>query len=164
MIFKFCPLCGASLKQGILNNKKREYCPECEFINYKNPLPSAGIIAIREGKVLLIKRGIEPGKGFWVPPSGFVESGETPEDACLRELKEETGMTGEVKKIIGTWLEKTETYGDVIVMIYLVEIKSGELKPGDDAEDARFFELEKTPDLHFDCFKKAMEKVKCEHI
>lgn len=157
--YKFCPLCGACIKSGMVDGRKREYCPECGFVNYKNPFPSVGAIAIKDGKVLLVKRGEEPGKGIWAPPSGFVESGEMPEDACLRELKEETGMLGEIKKIIGAWLEKTEVYGDIIIIIYLVEIRGGELKPGDDAEDARFFDMDKLPDFHFNCFKRAMDEL-----
>jgi 8-oxo-dGTP diphosphatase len=96
---------------------------------------------------------------MWAPPSGFIESGETLEDACLRELKEETGMNGEVKKLIGAYLEKTEIYGDVIVIMYLVEISEGEMKAGDDVVDVRFFRREELPDLHLDCFRKAIGEV-----
>lgn len=66
--YKYCPICGNILKVGIFNGKERKYCPYCAFINYKNPLPSVGAIAVKEDKVLLIKRGVEPGKGIWAPP------------------------------------------------------------------------------------------------
>ena len=157
--YRFCPLCGAPLLSGIIEGKRREYCPQCGFVAYKNPLPSVGAIAIRSGKVLLVKRGKEPGRGSWAPPSGFMESGETPEDACLRELKEETGLEGAIKGLIGVYLERTEIYGEVLVIVYLVEITGGKLKPGDDAEDTRFFSKGEQPELHFGCFKKAIEKV-----
>jgi len=157
--YKFCPLCGAPLQSGIIDGKRRGYCPQCAFVAYKNPIPSVGAIAIMDGKVLLVKRGEDPGKGSWAPPSGFMESGETPEEACLRELKEETGMVGVIKGLIGVYLERTKIYGEVLVIVYLVDITGGELKPGDDAEDTRFFLKEDQPKLHFGCFRKAIEKV-----
>lgn len=158
--YKFCPICGKPLQTGIIEKKKRGYCPHCGFINYKNPLPSVGAVAIEDEKILLIKRGIEPGKGFWALPSGFIEKNENPEDACLRELKEETGMQGKILKIIGAWLERTKIYGDVIVIMYLVKINGGKLEAGDDAADAKFFKREDIPDIHFNCFRKAIERLK----
>jgi len=155
----FCPLCRTHLKKSVIDGKERGYCPKCGFVNYKNPLPSAGAVAVKNGKVLLIKRGREPGKGLWALPSGFIESGETPEDACSRELKEETGMDGIINRLIGVYREGTEVYGDVIVVMYFVEIIGGELKAGDDAEEAKFFNKEKLPNLHFNCFNKAVVEV-----
>ena len=157
--YRFCPLCGIPLQSGIIDGKRRGYCPQCEFVAYKNPIPSVGAIAIRDRKVLLVKRGKDPGRGSWAPPSGFVESGETPEDACLRELKEETGMEGVIKGLIGVYLERTKIYGEVLVIIYLVEITGGELKAGDDADDTRFFHKGDQPKLHFSCFRRAIEEV-----
>lgn len=157
--YKFCPLCGTPLQSGMIDGKRRGYCPQCGFVAYKNPIPSVGAIAIRDRKVLLVKRGKDPGRGSWAPPSGFVESGETPEDACLRELKEETGMEGIIKGLIGVYLERTKIYGEVLVIIYLVEITGGELKAGDDADDTRFFHKGDQPKLHFSCFRRAIEEV-----
>lgn len=156
--YKFCPLCGASLRSGEIDGKRRGYCPQCGFIAYKNPIPSVGAIGIMDGKILLVKRGREPGKGSWAPPSGFMESGESPKKACLRELKEETGMEGTIKGLIGVYLERTRMYGEVLVIVYLVEIKGGELKPGDDADDTRFFSKGDLPELHFSCFLEAIEE------
>ncbi len=156
--YRFCPLCGTPLQSGEIDGKRRGYCPQCGFIAYKNPLPSVGAIGIMDGKILLVKRGREPGKGSWAPPSGFVEAGETPEEACLRELKEETGMEGMIKRLLGVYLERTRVYGEVLVIVYLVEITGGELQPGDDADDTRFFNKDEQPELHFGCFRKALEK------
>jgi len=162
--YRFCPLCGKSLRKGVIDGKKREYCPECGFVNYKNPLPSAGAVAVKNRKILLIKRGREPGRGFWALPSGFIESGEAPENACRRELKEETGLDGFVKRLIGVYREEIETYGDVIVVIYLMEIIGGELRAGDDAEEAKLFKKERLPNLCFNCFKKAIAEVLSENL
>jgi ADP-ribose pyrophosphatase YjhB (NUDIX family) len=157
--YRFCPLCGTSLKTRLFDGKKRNYCSECGFIHYENPLPSVGAIAIKDGKILLVKRKYEPEKGSWAPPSGFVESGEDPKTACLRELKEETGTEGRITKIIDVWLEQTEVYADVIVIIYLVEITGGVMVPGDDADEARFFTQDELPNFHFRCFREAVQKI-----
>lgn len=157
--YKYCPICGNILKVGIFNGKERKHCPHCAFINYKNPLPSVGAIAVKEDKVLLIKRGIEPGKGIWAPPSGFVELGETPEKAVLRELKEETGMSGEVERLLGVYRESAKIYGDILVIMYLVKLNGGTLIAGDDAQDAKFFDITKLPDLRFNSFKSAIEEI-----
>ena len=89
--YQYCPTCGRVLEQGIIEGKERKFCPNCDFIDYKNPLPVVVVIAVKGKKFLLIKRGMAPRKGTWGSPSGFIEVGETPAEACLRELREETG-------------------------------------------------------------------------
>ena len=99
--YVFCPICGTTLQMGMIEGKERKYCPECDFVDYKNPLPVALAIAVKDKDFLLIKRGLPPRKGMWASPSGFIEIGETAEDACLRELKEETGVSGEIVSLVG---------------------------------------------------------------
>jgi NADH pyrophosphatase NudC (nudix superfamily) len=83
--YSFCPICGTTLQIGMIDGKERKYCPQCDFVDYKNPLPVALAIAIKGKDFLLIKRGIPPRKGVWASPAGFIEIGETAEEACLRE-------------------------------------------------------------------------------
>ena len=98
-------------------------------------------------KVLMIKRGMAPRKGAWGPPSGFIEVGETPEEACLRELKEETGVSGQVVRLVGvSRLGDKEVYGDMLMVRYLVKVGDEEITPGDEVEDARFFDIAELSD------------------
>lgn len=157
--FLYCPFCGLILKKKTGKKGERKFCPNCGFTQYKNPVPSVGAIPVRDSKVLLIQRGVEPAKGAWVFPTGFIECGEDPPQACLRELKEETGLEGRILKIVEAYAEKTEVYGDILVIMYLVEVTGGELRPGDDAADARFFEVDQLPDLLFHCFKDSISQV-----
>ncbi len=156
--YLYCPVCGAKLEEKIIEKRKRKYCSYCDFVDYKNPLPSAGAIAVRNNKILLIKRGEEPAKGIWAPPSGFIESGETSEDACLRELKEETGVTGEIVDLLGVYHHSSELYGDILVIMYLVNKLKGEIIAGDDADDVAFFAPGEVNDLFFDCYNKPFNK------
>jgi ADP-ribose pyrophosphatase YjhB (NUDIX family) len=147
--FQYCPICGRALELGVIDGKERKFCPNCDFIDYKNPLPVAVAIAVKGKKVLMIKRGIAPRKGTWGPPSGFIEVGETPEEACLRELKEETGVSGQVVRLVGvSRLGDKEVYGDMLMVRYLVKVGDEEITPGDDVEDARFFDIAELPEYY----------------
>ena len=79
------------------DNLKRYYCPECDTIFYTNPNVVVGALCIRNGKILMAKRNINPRKGLWTLPAGFMENAETLQDGALRETYEETGSKAEVK-------------------------------------------------------------------
>lgn len=145
---------------GMIEGKERKYCPSCDFIGYRNPLPVAVAVAVRDKRFLLIKRGIPPKKGVWGSPSGFIEVGETPEEACLRELKEEAGVTGEIVRLIRVARrEDPEVYGDMLVVVYLVKVGDGEPAPGVEAEDAKFFDIGELPDYYACLFGNVIEEV-----
>ncbi|MBM3120018.1 MAG: NUDIX hydrolase [Chloroflexi bacterium] len=155
-----CPFCGVTLQKGLIDHKKRKYCPSCDFVDYKNPLPVVFAIAVRGRRLLLIKRGIAPKKGMWACPSGAIEIGETPEEACLRELKEETGASGEIVRLVGVIkVEEEEIYGDLLALGYLVKLADGELLCGDEVEDVRFFNMSGLPDSYVDLFRKEIEEI-----
>ncbi len=155
--FIYCPFCGIPLKRITVGDRERMVCEVCGFIDYKNPLPSVAVLGTKDGKLLLIKRGIEPHRGTWALPSGFIEEEETPEEAALRELREETGLTGRIKGLIGVYKENSYMYGGVIIITYEVEIREGVLKPGDDADEASFFNFNEIPEIKIKPFRKAID-------
>ena len=115
---------------------------------------------VKDKKFLLIKRGLAPRKGTWGNPAGFIEVGETPEEACLRELQEETGASGQVIRLIGVGrIEDKEVYGDMLVVRYLVKAADEALAPGDEVEDARFFDIDELPDDYVARHKAIIELV-----
>lgn len=159
--FKYCPYCKTELQRKLIEGRVRAYCPKCGFVHYINPLPSSGAIAYNEeNKIILIKRGREPAKGIWAPPSGFIEAGEDPDTACLRELKEESGVEGKVTDLIGVYRNNSGVYGDVLIIMYLVKITGGSPVAGDDADDVGYFDFSEIPDFPFPCFNDAIEKAK----
>jgi 8-oxo-dGTP diphosphatase len=96
------------------------------------------VIKDRDGRLLLIKRGHEPGAGLWSLPGGRIEAGETHHQAVAREVLEETGLRVECRRLLGT-AELPGPDGAVIhVSDYLAEVTGGELAAGDDAADARW--------------------------
>ena len=156
--YAHCPICGTGLQDRVFEGFPRKYCPGCGFVHYRNPLPATGAVVIENGTILLIQRGVEPGIGLWTPPSGFIESGESPESACLGELREETGLEGRIRELLGVYREPTEFYGDVLLVIYRVEVSGGDLRPGiEEVLDARYFPIDGMPAIHFHSFTRAIE-------
>ena len=163
--YNYCPICAIPLQMGMVEGRKRKYCPKCNFVDYKNPLPVALAVAVKDKKFLLIKRGVPPVKGIWASPSGFIESGETPEEGCLRELEEETGVSGEIVKLIGVLrIEDKEIYGDMLIIAYLVNVKDGELTPGGEVEDARFFDIADLHGYYVTLLKNIITEIQGEEI
>jgi ADP-ribose pyrophosphatase YjhB (NUDIX family) len=101
-------------------------------------------------RVLLVKRSVEPKKGFWCLPGGFMELDETPEQAALRELKEETGLAGKIDMLLGVSANPSALYHTVLMVGYLVKSYSGSLIAGDDAEDASYFHYNELPEIAFE--------------
>ncbi len=98
---KFCSNCGQPVEQRIPegDNLPRFVCDACESIHYQNPKIVAGCIPEWEDKILLCRRAIEPRYGLWTLPAGFMENGETTEQAALRETWEEARATMEIRSL-----------------------------------------------------------------
>jgi len=106
--------------------------------------------------VLLVKRGIVPNKGMWCLPMGFAEMGETIAEAALRELREETGVTGRVTRLVDADSWDSPFYGDVLVVTFEVEKTAGSETAGDDAEEVAYFPIRELPPLAFPSNEKAI--------
>jgi len=110
------------------------------------PIVGAGALVIKDGKLLLIKRGAKPGQGKWSIPGGLVELGERVQEAVVREVKEECGLDIEVEKLIDvfdsiTRDEKGHIQYQFVVVNFLAKIKGGILKNADDVLEARWVPL-----------------------
>ncbi|MCQ5336974.1 MAG: NUDIX hydrolase [Candidatus Methanomethylicia archaeon] len=132
---------------------------------HDHPLIGAGILAIENGKVLLIKRGNEPNKGLWSIPGGLVKLGESPEEAAIREFKEETGLNAIIEKLLGIFnIVIKDNEGKIkyhyIVVDYLGKVIGGELKPGSDVLDAKWFDINELKNIQISSTViKAIEKI-----
>ena len=149
MNFKHCPICGDSLNPLTEEGRERMACSGCGWVHYQNPSPcAAAFVQNSEGGVLLVKRGVEPAYGEWALPSGFIEIDETPEMACLRELEEETGLKGTIVRLLGVYSQASLFYKRVIIIGYEVDV-SGQLQPGSDSLEARYFSVQEIPEIAF---------------
>ena len=145
------------------DGRERPVCSACGHIVYLNPAPSVAAILFQEGRVLLVRRNIEPGHGLWSLPGGFIEMGETPEAAVTREVEEETGLTCRPQKLLHAQGVLGGFYGDIIVLCYSAEIVSGNLRPGFDADDVEFFDHRKLPQIAFDVHHAFISQFVHEH-
>lgn len=158
--FRFCPLCGFKLCKRRIDSRKRLVCRKCGWIHYANPLPVAVCAAMdKKRRILAVKRNLKPGINKWSLPGGFVERSESPETACLRELKEETGLKGKTKSLIGAYIHRTKEYGSLIVIGYEVEVSQGLLALSNEVKDAKFFSKRDLPVIPFLSHRKIIEEV-----
>ncbi|MBW1990406.1 MAG: NUDIX domain-containing protein, partial [Deltaproteobacteria bacterium] len=123
---KFCPYCGSVLGRRKVEGRERPFCLPCEVPIYENPVPaSALVVADEAGRLLLVKRAVEPKAGQWCLPGGFMELGETPEECALRALSEEPGLTGSIEELLGVTTNQSQDYHTVLIMGFLVRDFSG---------------------------------------
>jgi ADP-ribose pyrophosphatase YjhB (NUDIX family) len=98
---RYCPRCG---RAADVEYPRRITCPHCGYAAYYNPKPVACSIPVdHEGRVILLRRGFEPGRGRWTFPGGFVDLGESVETAACRETDEELGMAIELGPLVGVY-------------------------------------------------------------
>jgi ADP-ribose pyrophosphatase YjhB (NUDIX family) len=107
---------------------------------------SAVAVVEQDGKVLMVKRALEPGIGLWSLPGGYVDRGEVVEEAAAREVWEETGLRVEIEGLVGLFSERGHP---VIVAAFAARELGGTLAAGDEALDLGFFPLDALPDLAF---------------
>lgn len=101
-MMNFCSSCGEPVVQQIPadDNRLRAVCTVCQTIHYENPKIIAGALAHQNGKILLAKRAIEPRYGLWTLPAGFMECGETTEQAAQRETQEEACAEIDIERLL----------------------------------------------------------------
>jgi 8-oxo-dGTP diphosphatase len=158
---RFCPLCGEKLERISHDGRMRLYCRTCDTIHYENPLPAtAAVVLDRDEQLLLVKRGMEPGKGEWCLPGGFVEMDESPSEGILRELREETGLKGKVDKLIDVVYEDSPFYGPLIIIGYQITPRGGALQAGDDAVEVQYFPLVNLPRVAFNSHQTIINKMR----
>jgi ADP-ribose pyrophosphatase YjhB (NUDIX family) len=113
-------------------------CLACGQIHWRNAKPCGGALVIRNGKVLLIRRIIEPFKGYWDIPGGFCEVDEHPAETAVREVREETGLEIELTGFLGLWLDEYVAR-PTLNIYYLARPLTWRLQTGDDAGAASWF-------------------------
>ena len=150
-IVNYCSRCGSPLKHGPVANETRDRlgCTDCGFIAYLNPrLVVSTLPVTADGKLVLIRRGIEPGYGMWGQPGGFLEIDETAHEGAVRETLEETGYIVDPDEVIGVY---SRPLAAVVVLVWEARVVGG--KPSTSAEtlEVRSFEPHEIPwaDLAF---------------
>jgi 8-oxo-dGTP diphosphatase len=154
---RFCPVCGGRLNDTALklNEPSRLVCTECAFVYYLDPKVVACALVERDGAVALLKRDIEPQKGKWVMPGGYVDRGEPVETAAVRETLEECGLTIRIGPLLGAYSYPGKL---AVVIVYVAGVLAGELHARDETAEAEWFAPEAIPweELAFQSTKDAL--------
>ncbi len=158
----FCLKCGNKMElKADREGKVRPQCTNCNWTFYKNPIPASACVIINDNKeIVIIKRKYEPNAGGWALPSGYVEIDQKPAECAIEEMKEETGLDGEVIIQLGYDTEFSPIYEKVISFGFLMKIIGGELQAGDDAVEARYVSFDELPRIAFPSHVKFIEIVK----
>jgi ADP-ribose pyrophosphatase YjhB (NUDIX family) len=134
----------------------RPVCSSCGWIHFVDPKVAAAVLIEHEGTVLLVRRSNEPFRGLWTLPAGFVNGGEDPAEAAVRECLEETGLSVRVTRVFDIVAGKEHPRGADFVIVYLAELLGGELRPDDDADAVEWFSLNALPPLAFRATQKVL--------
>jgi len=154
-----CRQCGSAVEHRIPDDgdtKTRAVCPACHTIHYVNPLNVVGTIPVWGDKVLLCKRNIEPRKGKWTLPAGFMELGETTAEGAARETVEEAGAQFEMQALFS--LINVARVGQVH-LFYRAKLLSPEFAPGTETQEAVLFDEADIPwdEIAFRTVKETLE-------
>ena len=141
--YQFCPYCAEPYRE----RGPAQTCQTCHRTVWHNSAPCAGAMILREGRLLLVKRGVEPFRGWWDIPGGFLQPGEHPAEGAAREVLEETGLRVAIGDLVGTYVD---VYGEerryTLNMYYMAGVVDGEPRAGDDAVAIEWFSLGVLPE------------------
>ena len=144
-MFNFCPSCGhgeLDLRIPALDDRPRQVCAQCDTVHYHNPKMVCGALLTHGDRVLLARRSIEPRCGYWTLPAGFMENGETTQEAAAREAREEACAVCDDMSLYG--LYSLPQINQVYVM-YRGSLRDGFHEAGDESFDTDLFLQEDIP-------------------
>ncbi len=158
MEYRFCPRCGGRLEKRMVKvgEPERLVCQSCSFIFYLDPKVVAGTLFTIDKRVVLLRRGVEPGIGRWVFPGGYVDRGESVQDAAVRETKEESRLDIRLGSLLGVY---SYPRSPNVIVVYAAEVIGGELDAGDESVEAGTFEATEIPwkELAFPSTREALK-------
>jgi ADP-ribose pyrophosphatase YjhB (NUDIX family) len=150
-MIKHCRACGSVVLYRLPDDgdtKQRAICTACQLVHYENPLNVVGTVPSLGDRVLLCKRNIEPRKGKWTLPAGFMELGESTAEGAARETSEEAGAQFKMGSLFTVM--SVPRVGQVH-LYFLAELENGQFDPGFETQEARMFSETEIPwdDLAF---------------
>ena len=144
---RFCQRCGSDMAPRLYQGHVRPVCSACGAVVFLDPKVVAGVLTEIDGKVVMIRRNLEPGIGKWTFPAGFVDRGESVEEAAVRETEEESGLKVRLDGLLGVYSRTGETN---ILVVYAGSVVGGTLAAGSEAQEAGTFDPHDLPPLAFE--------------
>ena len=137
--FTYCPDCGARLETRIQEERPRDYCPVCKRFHYQHLKVGAGAVIVSDGRLRRLQRSAAPCRGSWRRPPGYVEADASPNQAVVREVSEEVGLSVEVERLLEVYYFDDDPRGNGIFIVFQCLILNGEVGVSPEAQAARFF-------------------------
>ncbi len=157
----YCVRCGAAMEDRFAYGKIRRVCPACEHVHFTDPKVAA-VVFLRDGdRVLLVKRAMNPERGKWALPAGYVDAGEDPRAAAIRETVEETGLEITIHRLLDVVFNPpipNTFHGASIAIIYAGRVVGGTLQAQDDVDDVGWFTKDSLPEIAFLSTRQAIER------
>ena len=154
----FCNACGGRLasKQPRDDDRPRHVCSDCGTVHYQNPKVVTGCLPVWEDSVLLCKRAIEPRRGYWTVPAGFMELDETVQQGAIRETWEEARARVE---LLAPYSLFNLPHVNQVYVIFRARLVSPDFRPGPESEDVQLFRELMIPwdDLAFGTVRQTLE-------
>jgi ADP-ribose pyrophosphatase YjhB (NUDIX family) len=153
---RFCPACGRPVEPRTLeaDHRPRLVCAE-GHVTWRNPRIVVGTLPVRDGRLYLARRAIEPALGRWGNPSGFLELGESTQEGARRETEEETQLLVEIGRLIGVY---SRPHAGVITIVYESSVVGGAPEPAAETSEVRDFGPDEIPwdELAFSTVESAL--------
>lgn len=138
------------------DNRERHVCPDCGFIDYRNPLVVVGAVCLWEDKILMCKRAIEPRKGYWTLPAGYMELNESTEQGAMREALEEACARIKIRRLLAVYNIPRISQ---VQLMYIADLVDPEIDAGVESEAVALMTWDEIPwdDLAFPTVRWALK-------
>lgn len=143
----FCTSCGAALESRLIDGTVRKACPACTFVHWGTYSVGVGALLVQDGRMLLVRRAQDPGKGYWTNPGGYIEQHEPIQRSIEREVLEETGIVARATGIAAVRDLPRDIHN--VYIAFSMDYVDGEPKAdGVETDAAGFYSLEEMRDMN----------------
>ncbi len=143
---EFCQRCGSQIGFSPVHDRLRPVCPNCNFTYFFDPKLAVAVLIDINGKLVMQQRAIDPGRGLWTFPSGFVDRGEVVSEAAMREVNEETGLVIKQPRLLDVYSDHDQT---VVLAVFMANADGQQPRIGEESTDVRLFDPRQLPELAF---------------
>ncbi len=154
---QYCSNCGVRTETRTVGKHTLRVCPDCETIFFRDPKLVVTALIEHDGQVLLVKRDIDPGRGLWGLPGGYVDWNEHPERAMVRECEEETGAQVQPAGILQVQHVVRGDQG-IVILAYRARLVGGEIRARDEVQQVGWFRPEVLPPLAFATHRQILQE------
>ena len=152
----YCSSCGSKTETRLVAKQSLSVCPQCDRIFFRNPKVVVTALIEDAGRVLLVLRDIEPGRGLWGLPGGYVDWNEHPRDALIRECMEEVMIRVEPMEPLAVQHIVLGEEG-IVILPYRARLVAGEPAVGEEVQQIGWFSPDGLPPLAFATHRKVLQ-------